>query len=30
MLRRVSVLTGYSIEATDGEIGSVQDFYFDD
>jgi sporulation protein YlmC with PRC-barrel domain len=30
MLRRVSVLTGYNIEATDGEIGSVQDFYFDD
>lgn len=30
MLRRVKDLTGYSIEATDDEIGTVQDFYFDD
>lgn len=30
MLRRVKDLMGYRIEATDDEIGSVQDFYFDD
>lgn len=30
MLRRVMDLTGYRIEATDDEIGTVQDFYFGD
>ena len=30
MLRRVTDLTGYRIEATDDEIGTVQDFYFGD
>lgn len=30
MLREVKELTGYDIEATDGRIGTVQDFYFDD
>jgi uncharacterized protein YrrD len=29
MLRSVKELTGYKILATDGEIGSVHDFYFD-
>lgn len=30
MLYPVSDLKGYTISATDGEIGEVQDFYFDD
>jgi len=30
MLRRVKELRGYTIQAVDGEIGSVDDFYFDD
>ena len=30
MLRSISDLRGYSISASDGEIGSVEDFYFDD
>lgn len=30
MLRSVKDLNGYSIEARDGPIGSVKDFYFDD
>lgn len=30
MLRRISALYGYSIRATDGDIGSVEQFYFDD
>ncbi len=30
MLRVESTLTGYAIETTDGEIGSVSDFLFDD
>jgi hypothetical protein len=30
MLRTASPLKGIAIEATDGEIGSVQDLYFDD
>lgn len=30
MLRSVKQLLGYRIEATDGHIGHVQDFYFDD
>src|ERR1700719_2971350 len=30
MLRTASHLKGTSIAATDGEIGSVQDLYFDD
>ena len=30
MLRRVKDLHGFKIGATDGEIGSVRDFYFDD
>src|SRR5262249_61823520 len=30
MLRAASHLKGTSIAATDGEIGSVQDLYFDD
>ena len=30
MLRDTKVLENYSIEATDGEIGHVEDFYFDD
>jgi sporulation protein YlmC with PRC-barrel domain len=30
MLRRASELKGYSIRATDGDIGHVDDFYFDD
>ena len=29
MLRSVKELTGYKILATDGEIGRVHDFYFD-
>ena len=30
MLRRASELTGYTLGARDGEIGTVGDFYFDD
>jgi sporulation protein YlmC with PRC-barrel domain len=30
MERNIDSLIGYSIEATDGEIGKVEDFYFDD
>ena len=30
MLRNVKDLRGYSIRATDGAIGTVDDFYFDD
>ena len=30
MLHNISDLKGYTIRATDGEIGAVQDFYFDD
>ena len=30
MLRRASELTGYTLGARDGKIGSVGDFYFDD
>ena len=30
MLRRVTDLRGYAIRATDGVIGKVDDFYFDD
>lgn len=30
MLRNLKDLHGYSIRATDGDIGSVKDFYFDD
>jgi hypothetical protein len=30
MLRKMDSLIGYGIEATDGEIGEVTDFYFDD
>jgi sporulation protein YlmC with PRC-barrel domain len=30
MLRRVESLDGYAIQATDGEIGSVKEVYFDD
>jgi sporulation protein YlmC with PRC-barrel domain len=30
MLHTISELKGYSISATDGEIGQVEDFYFDD
>ena len=30
MLRNVKDLRGYAIRATDGVIGEVDDFYFDD
>jgi uncharacterized protein YrrD len=30
MLRSVKTLAGFAIRATDGEIGKVKDFYFDD
>jgi uncharacterized protein YrrD len=30
MLRNITDLRGYAIRATDGEIGTVDDFYFDD
>lgn len=30
MLRSVDELKGYAVEATDGEVGSVVEFYFDD
>src|SRR5919197_3228874 len=30
MLYNASALAGYALHATDGEIGSVEDFYFDD
>jgi hypothetical protein len=28
--RKIKSLIGYTIEATDGEIGKVKEFYFDD
>lgn len=30
MLNKATTLTGYSLQALDGEIGKVKDFYFDD
>lgn len=30
MLRNLKALTGYKLHATDGELGAVEDFYFDD
>ncbi|MEO6538431.1 MAG: PRC-barrel domain-containing protein, partial [Ferruginibacter sp.] len=30
MERNIKSLTGYTIGATDGEIGNVDEFYFDD
>ncbi len=30
MLRSVDELKGYTIEATDGDVGEVVQFYFDD
>lgn len=30
MLRSVKELEGYTLRATDGDIGTVRDFYFDD
>src|SRR3954464_11269821 len=30
MMRKVRDLRGYAIRATDGDIGTVHDFYFDD
>jgi hypothetical protein len=30
MLRRLQEINGYTLRATDGEIGRTQDFYFDD
>ena len=30
MLRSITDLSGLAIEATDGAIGHVKDFYFDD
>jgi sporulation protein YlmC with PRC-barrel domain len=30
MMRNITELRGYAIHATDGDIGSVDDFYFDD
>lgn len=30
MLRNLTDLSGYSIHATDGDLGTVKDFYFDD
>jgi hypothetical protein len=30
MLESTHLLTGFSLETEDGEIGSVKDFYFDD
>ncbi len=30
MKRRITTLTGFTIGGTDGEIGNVEDFYFDD
>ncbi len=30
MLRSLKEIKGYSIRATDGDIGSIHDFYFDD
>ena len=30
MLRNITELRGYAILATDGHIGTVDDFYFDD
>ena len=30
MLRKVTSLNGYSLQATDGELGKVKDVFFDD
>lgn len=30
MLRDIKSLTGFKIHATDGELGTVEEFYFDD
>ena len=30
MLRSLKELTGYTVEATDGDVGKAKDFYFDD
>jgi len=30
MKRRINSLLGYTIKGTDGEIGKVEEFYFDD
>lgn len=30
MLRKVKELTGYSLQATDGELGKIKDVFFDD
>lgn len=30
MLRNLNALTGYKLQATDGELGAVDEFYFDD
>ncbi len=30
MKRNINSLTGYSLKATNGEIGEVKEFYFDD
>ena len=30
MLRTINELQGFAIQATDGEIGSIKDFYFDE
>ena len=30
MLRNLSGLRGYTVGATDGDLGKVRDFYFDD
>ena len=30
MLRNLNSLLGHAIHATDGEIGKIDDFYFDD
>ncbi len=30
MLRRIEAMRGHPVQATDGEIGEVEDFYFDD
>ena len=30
MQQRIHDLTGYTVRATDGEVGKVNEFYFDD
>ena len=30
MLRNLKDLQGYALRATDGDVGTVKDFYFDD